>query len=735
MHRLVARYLSILLIGLAFALWISSKIVTVTTWRWFERDLALRSQLAVHSARSVLAASLASSDPSHTREVLQDITSDERIIAAAVLDSSGQIVTASRDYPPTLYGEDLGVELDANSTSNSAGELGTRAIEITAVPITAEARVFHVVFLHDLSFVERRQQTVDRFLWLGFLALLSCGVVSIFVGWRLSWSEWTDRLRRFARGETRETLFRPLVADLRDLSRRLGENRGGAAVVPWTPARLKSFLRTELMGERLVVLANREPYIHARDESGNVRVMHPASGLVTALQPILRACSGVWVAHGSGPADREFVDSRDRVAVPPEAPEYTLRRVWLDPEEERGYYYGFANEGLWPLCHVAHVRPIFRKSDWQHYKTVNQRFADVVVEEAEVEDPIILVQDYHYALAPRMIRERLPKASIISFWHIPWPNAERIGVCPWAAELLDGMLGSSILGFHTQLHCNNFLESADRYLESRIDREHQAVQVLGRSCLVRPYPISIEWPLVWSKDAPAPEDCRKTVFAELGLKDDTILGVGVDRLDYTKGILERFLAVEAAILMEPKLSGRLVFAQLSAPSRSAIEDYQSFDRQVVAEAERINQRLRVGDWTPIRLLRAHHEPPRVQTFYRAADFCAVTSLHDGMNLVAKEFVACRSDERGVLILSKFTGASKELTEALIVNPYDTDQCATAICLAAAMDPEEQRARMRAMRAIVGEFNVYAWAGQMLADASRLRWKERLTGRLSRLPGT
>lgn len=734
MHRLVARYLSFLLIGLAFALWISSKIVTVTTWKWFERDLALRAQLAVHSSRSVLAAGLESADLSHTKQILQDITSDERIIAAAVLDEAGEIVTASRDYPPTLYGEDLGVDLDSIATSNSAGELGTRAIEITAVPLAMGSRTYHVVFLHDLSFVERRQRTVDRFLWIGFLALLSCGVLSMFVGWRLSWGEWTNRLRRFARGETRETMFRPLVADLRDLSRRIGEQRGTASVMPWTPARLKGFLRSELMGERLVVLANREPYIHSRDDNGNVRVMHPASGLVTALQPVLRACSGIWVAHGSGNADRDFVDGRDRVAVPPENPEYTLRRVWLSAEEERGYYYGLSNEGLWPLCHVAHVRPTFRKTDWQHYKVVNQRFADVVVDEAEVEDPIILVQDYHFALAPRMIREKLPKASIISFWHIPWPNAERIGVCPWADELLDGMLGSSILGFHTQLHCNNFLESADRYLESRIDREQQGVQVSGRTCLVRPYPISIEWPLVWSKDAPAPDDCRRVVFSELGLKDDAILGVGVDRLDYTKGILERFLAVEAAIVADPKLVGRLSFAQLSAPSRSAIEDYQSFDRQVVAEAERINRALGNGDWKPIHLLRAHHEPPRVQTFYRAANFCAVTSLHDGMNLVAKEFVACRADERGVLILSKFTGASKELTEALIVNPYDVDQCASAIRLAASMDPEEQRARMRAMRSIVGELNVYAWAGQMLADAAKLRWKERLTGRLSQLPG-
>jgi trehalose 6-phosphate synthase len=731
MSRIVARYLALLLIGLAITLWISSKIVTVTTQQWFERDLALRSQLAVTSARASLIRRMTSEDPTRVGEVLDDIARDERIIASAMVEGN-HLVAATSDYPPTLLGEDLGLDLDSDITSNAAGELGTRSIQITAVPVTFNERTVHVILLHDLSFVQRRQNSVDRFLWLSFLGLLVSGALSMFVGWRMSWSDWTRRLRRFVRGESREKMFQPLVTDLRDLAHRIEEHRGNAVFVPWTPARLRSLLNTEMMGERLIVLANREPYIHSRDEAGVVRIMHPASGLVTALQPVLRACSGTWVAHGSGVADREFVDANDRIAVPPASPEYTLRRVWLNEQEERGYYYGFANEGLWPLCHVAHVRPQFRKSDWEYYRAVNQRFADVVCEEADVEDPIILVQDYHFALAPKMIRERLPKASIISFWHIPWPNAERVGVCPWAAELIDGMLGSSIMGFHTQLHCNNFLDSVDRYLEARIDREVHGVHVQGRTCLVRSFPISIEWPMVWSPEAPAPEACRAVVFNELGLKDDAILGVGVDRLDYTKGILERFRAIEEAVARDPRMVGRLCFAQLSAPSRTAIADYQSFDREVIAEAERINERLRVGDWVPIRLLRAHHEPPRVQMFYRAADFCAVTSLHDGMNLVAKEFVASRADERGVLILSKFTGASKELTEALIVNPYDIEQSAKAISLAATMGAEEQRARMRAMRAIVAEFNVYAWAGQMLADASRLRWKERLTGRLSSL---
>ncbi len=733
MRRSTQRYLALLLLGLAVALWVASKIVTVTTWQWFERDLALRAELAANGARQTLAERIGANDDTGAIRVLEDITRDERIIAAALLSPGGELFAVTPDYPPTLRGEDLGLDLHPDVTSNARGELGTRAIEISGVPIDVKGATYHVVLLHDLSFVERRQKTVDRFLWVGFLALLICGALSLFVGTRLSWGEWTARLRRFVRGETREALFQPLVGEIRDLSRRIQDQRGGATGNPWTPARLKQFLRTELMGERVIMLANREPYIHVKDKEGNVRVMHPASGLVTAMQPVMRACSGVWVAHGSGTADREVVDAKDHVGVPPESPQYTLRRVWLSPAEEQGYYYGFANEGLWPLCHLAHVRPEFRRSDWDQYRAVNQRFADAVCEEADVDDPIVLVQDYHFALAPRMIRERLPRASIITFWHIPWPNAERIGVCPWANEILDGLLGSSILGFHTQLHCNNFLDAVDRLLESRIDREVHGVQVQGRVCLVRPYPISIEWPLRWPAESPPPTKCRQVVFDELGLAKDAILGVGVDRLDYTKGILERFRAVELALQRDPELARRLTFAQLSAPSRSAIEKYRDFDQQVIDEAARINRQFQRADGGPIRLLRAHHEPPRVLAFYRAADFCMVTSLHDGMNLVAKEFVAAREDERGVLILSKFTGAAKELSEALVVNPYDLEHCAAAIAFSAAMPIHEQTARMRAMRSVVAEFNVYAWAGRMLADAARLRWHERLIGQLSRFP--
>jgi trehalose 6-phosphate synthase len=343
---------------------------------------------------------------------------------------------------------------------------------------------------------------------------------------RLSWRDWSNEMRRFLRGGSHRPEFQPILRDVRELVDRIIEEKevdqeGGA----WTATRLKLTLRRHLHGERVVIVANREPYLHERRSDGRVAVLHPASGLVTALEPVMRACSGVWVAHGAGSADRGTADAMGRLRVPPGEGTYGLRRVWLTPAEERGYYYGFSNEGLWPLCHLADTRPVFRSQDWRHYQEVNRKFVDAVCSEADAEDPVVLVQDYHFALVPRLIRERMPRATIITFWHIPWPNSERFGICPWRAEILDGLLGSSILGFHTQMHGNNFMDSVDRFLEARVDRDHHAVVQLGCATLVRSYPISLEWPVRWMAGLPAAADCRSSVRAELELAPDAFLGV------------------------------------------------------------------------------------------------------------------------------------------------------------------------------------------------------------------
>ena len=406
--------------------------------------------------------------------------------------------------------------------------------------------------------------------------------------------------------------------------------------------------------------------------------------------------------------------------MPPARPSYTLRRVWLSEEEYQGYYLGFANEGLWPLCHIAFTRPIFRSADWEAYEAVNRKFAETVVAEARNERPIVLVQDYHFALLPRMIRERLPEAIIITFWHIPWPNSEVFSICPWRERILDGLLGSSIIGFHTQFHANNFMESVDRFMESRIERADAAISYGGQVTLVHAYPISIEWPDELLGGLPSVEECRVRIRSRFGIPADAKLCVGVERLDYIKGILDRFHALEELFDRAPDMIGKVVFLQIAAPSRGTLPAYKQLHDECLRLADDLNRRYGCEGYSPVVMVAEHHKQADVYELYRAADICLVTSLHDGMNLVAKEFVASRDDEQGVLLLSTFAGASRELLEALIVNPYDAAMMSEAMLQALAMEPGEQRERMRRMREIVRDNNVYRWAGSMLLDAARLR---------------
>lgn len=493
-----------------------------------------------------------------------------------------------------------------------------------------------------------------------------------------------------------------------------------AALVSWSPETLRKILDEDLPDAQVIVVSNREPYIHNESKDGEVELVVPASGLVSALEPITRACAGTWIAYGGGSADRTVVDGNDRVQVPPGHPSYTLRRVWLSDDEYQGYYLGFANEGLWPLCHIAFTRPIFRESDWEAYEAVNRKFAETVVAEARNERPIVLVQDYHFALLPRMIRERLPEAIVITFWHIPWPNSEVFSICPWRERILDGLLGSSIVGFHTQFHANNFTESVDRFMESRIERADAAISYGGQVTLVHSYPISIEWPVELLKALPSVEECRARVRKRFRIPAGAKLCVGVERLDYTKGILDRFHALEELFIRHPEMVGKVAFLQIAAPSRGTLPAYKQLYEECLRCAEELNQRYGSESYRPVVMVAEHHSQAAVYELYRAADICLVTSLHDGMNLVAKEFVASRDDEQGVLLLSTFAGASRELLEALIVNPYDAAMMSETMLQALTMGTDEQHERMRRMRDIVRDNNVYRWAGSMLLDAARLR---------------
>ena len=737
------RFTLIVLAGLGLLVLATSFFVSRTIGEWVDRDLSTRAQLAVRGAHSALVTSWITGSSERLNALLTDLTRDERLVASAACTRDGARVAASAEWPVQISCADIAPNVrpaaDAPGSQwrdwDDTLSLGARDLYLSAIPVSQRGEPLgFVMLLHDRGFGEPRKAQLQRLL-VGTFAVLACAASLLtIVLTRVSWHGWTNEVRRVLRGGIHKPEFQPLLKDVRELVDRLSlERELDGTAGAWTPQRLKDSLKRYLLGERVVVLANREPYIHDFDKDGRIVVRHPASGLVTALEPIMRACSGVWIAHGSGSADRETVDEHGHVVVPPGEGDYLLKRVWLSEEEERGYYYGFSNEGLWPLCHVAHTRPLFRSGDWAQYQAVNRKFADAAVAEVDADDAIILVQDYHFALAPRMIREQLPKATIITFWHIPWPNFERLGICPHSEELLDGLLGSSILGFHTQFHCNNFFDSVDRFLEARIDREFDAVVYGGMRTLVRPYPISIDWPNRWAQRTSTAEECRRSVIDEFNLREDARIGVGVDRLDYTKGIEERLLAVERLLETRPEYQGVFTFIQAAAPSRSTIPEYKAMAERVEAVVTRINRRFGDDSYKPVILRRMHHEPPDVFRLFKAADLCYVSSLHDGMNLVAKEFVAARDDERGVLVLSSFTGASRELAESLIVNPYDLDEAADALAAALSMPVAEQQVRMHAMRTFVAEFNVYRWAGRMLRDAERLRRRERLSGRFEGSP--
>ena len=736
--RLSLRFVLPLFLALGAFAYAAVPLVDKLTLQWFMRDLDSRASLIARTAQEPLQDLIQTGKRTRMLAFFDRITKDERLFAMGYCPSTAGQPVITSTLPSQIQCSDL------ERFSGSPGHLlesATGPLLVSVRPLEAAGvPVGNLVVVHDMSFIARRSAETRKYLYLFFVGLgATVALITVAIA-QLSWRGWVQGLRALLRGEgllrpsdgrdVRELPeLRPIASDLRALIRDLEADHRSRDEdqLAWTPDTLRAILRTDLPGHEVMVVSNREPYIHVR--RGEILALwRPASGLVTAMEPIMRACSGTWIAHGSGSADREVVDEHAHVAVPPEQPAYQLRRVWLTPEQEAGYYYGFANEGLWPLCHIAHVRPIFRTSDWEQYVTVNRTFTQAVVEEAKSPDPIVLVQDYHLALLPRLIQEALPAATIVAFWHIPWPNPEAFAICPWREELVDGLLGSSILGFHTQFHCNNFVDTVDRLLEARVDREMFTVSYRGKLTAVKRYPISIEWPPSPALLGKPVERCRFDVRQRHGLSAEQALGLGVDRLDYTKGIEERLRAVERLLEMEPQWVGRFTFIQIAAPTRNRIEQYQEYEARVRAMATRINERFASAPYPPIVLLVEHHQPQDIYEYYRAADVCMVTSLHDGMNLVAKEFVSARDDERGVLILSQFTGAARELPEAIIVNPYDTDQCAAALHMALAMPAAEQRTRIRLMRGLIQEFNVYRWAGRMLIDAAGMRRRGRLLDR-------
>jgi len=709
-------------------------------------DVSRRAELLADSLQESIQPLFEKNDRNSERamqKVVDRFAQREHMKGIAVYESGGNLVVMTSTLGEAYkHGPSVAsLSMQHNEGQGEFTSIADVPIFLYAMPLQrADKAAGALLVIFDTSFIDSRVLLTlrDALLTAVLETLLISGLALVLVRWTFldplkRTAKWLRTLRSgeiqmpvsLPQGE----IFDQLNKEVTHLARDLGAARAAAAeeaqlrethASVWTAERLRISLQSKLKGKPLFVVSNREPYMHVKSDKGP-EVLVPASGLVTALEPVLVASDGTWVAHGSGSADREMVDASDRLRVPPDSPSYTLRRVWLTDEEVDGYYEGFSNEGLWPLCHIAHTRPTFRPEDWLQYQEVNRHFADAVLQEMEgVEAPIVLAQDYHFALLPRMVKEARPDARVAIFWHIPWPNPEVFGICPWQRELIDGLLGADLIAFHTQTHCNNFLETVDRAVEALTEWDRFAVNRQGHVTRVRPYPISVAFPNgTTNQEWRNAGEERAKLCEELGI-EASLLGVGVDRVDYTKGILERFRGIERFIEMNPAYHRRFSFAQIGAPSRTDIPRYKQFLEEVTAEADRINARFQSGKWKPIVLLKKHHSHKEITRFYHAASVCLVSSLHDGMNLVAKEFVASRDDEHGVLILSTFAGAALQLTDALLVNPYDVQQVAGSILRALEMSDEEQATRMRRMRTNVKEHNVFRWAANLLSDLTEIR---------------
>jgi trehalose 6-phosphate synthase len=703
-------------------------------------DLDRRARVVAKSllpaARQVLQ-KLPNSNPVELAERLEGTG---RTLGLLLLRSDGETVAISSRVVDTRdrLSTEVAQALHGESEVSFLERLQDLTLHILVFPVTdKEGKVVGTLgILHDASFIdERMTQSLTWFaLIIAFLAL-SLATVTIAgtkLGFERSLYKFIDWMRRLRLGHEVEDLPPEVpVESLRAEAGRLAASfhaaRKSALLQAervtkedriWTNDRLRAHVLDTLKGTNLIVVSNREPYMDLW-EHGKVRTIVPASGLVTSLDPVLRACGGVWVAHGAGNADRDTADKKGHVVVPPGDARYTLRRIWLTAEEEEGYYYGFSNEGLWPLCHVTHERPFFQTTDWEQYKRVNHKFARAVLEEIGSAPAFVLIQDFHLSIVPRLLKDERPDIAVGIFWHIPWPHPEAFQICPWKRELLHGILGADLIGFHLQAYCNNFLDTVDRILESRIDWEQFGVNQGDKMTLVRPFPISVQdWK---ERSVPSGETLSERIRqlkAQHRLGDGS-LALGVDRIDYTKGLPDRLKAIARFLEKNPHYIGRFTYVGLGAPSRTHIKRYRDLATEVEGLADEINWRFQTQFWKPIVLLHEHHDPETVYVFMQMADLCIVSSLHDGMNLVAKEFVSAQEEGDGVLVLSEFAGATRELTNAIFVNPYNTESFADAILAALEMEPAERQRRMGQMRQIVAERNIYRWAADFINDLARI----------------
>lgn len=733
---IIALFLVVFVIGLIVTIFTINQVDNEQNR--LQNDMVYRSTLLAKSLKETVEPSFTYKSQSYLQYIVDKFTDNERFAGIGVFDNKSKSIAFSSNLPSATSSAQpiVSTAMDSDQADGEFTSFGMNKVYALAVPLHNDRSVVGaLIVVQNAGYIDQRlsdiwKNNIMRFFVQAFLLSLA---ILLVIRWIIyepikSFVE-TLKMARFENTQLNSKglnnfFLRPLRREITNIQQSLiqarlevkEEAKAGLERLdsPWSAERLKQFVNDLLKEREIIVVSNREPYIHTK-EGNKIKYYVPASGVVTAIEPIMQATGGIWVAQGSGDADKLVVNEKDEIEVPPENPKYTLKRVWLTEEEEKGYYNGFANEGLWPLLHMTHTRPIFRKENWQEYKKVNGKFAQAVLSKIKgLQRPVVLIQDFHFSLLPRMIKNSRPDALVGLFWHIPWINPETFSICPWKKEILDGMLGADLVGFQTQLHCNNFIESVSRELESLIDFERDTVSRNQHLSLIKPFPVSIAFSNSDERKNPTEEEKlkKKQTLKDLGIKSKHI-GVGVDRLDYTKGILERIKAVEIFLMKYPSYQGNFTFIQVSAPAKGTIKKYREFAEEVEREVERVNNLFKAKGWKPIVFIEKHQTHEEIDKFYKLGDFCLVTPLHDGMNLVSKEYIAARSDQRGVLILSQFAGSSRELKEALIVNPYNGEETAEAIHTALTMLPNEQVKRMKKLRERVRNNNIYRWMADYL----------------------
>jgi trehalose 6-phosphate synthase len=702
-------------------------------------DIRYRSSLLADSLKESVEPNFINKSDTYLQSVVERFADKQRIAGLAIVDNTGKVIAISSSLPKTLLESQPIVSdtMDSDSESGDFLSVADQNMYLFATPLRNDKSVVGaLVIVQNASYIDSRLFDIwmNTFLRLLLQSLFITVVVLIALRLiiykpiqSLVTSVQDVRLNRGLYKAGRlptHPLFKPLMQEVSSMQQSLIKARLAASEEarlslekidsPWTEERLKEFTKDMLKHRTVIAVSNLEPYIHTR--TGKEISYHvPASGLITAIEPVMEATGGIWVAQGSGSADRLVVDKNDSLKVPLDEPKYTLKRIWLTEEEIKGYSLGFSDQAMYPLCHMTHTRPIFREEDWEAYKQVNAKFSRTILTEIkDLSRPIILIQDFQFTLVSRAIKEKRPDATIGIFWHIPWVSAEAFSICPWRKEIVDGMLGADLIGFHTQQYCNNFIDTVGHELEALIDYEQQTITRHGHTSFIKPFPISIAFANGEEKPALPPRETpeAQALLKSLGVQTKYI-GIGADRLDHIKGVMERLTGLEIFFTTHPEFREQVTFIQISSPSETTTKQYVTFAADVEKEVERINDRFKTKHWKPILYLPKHHTRKELTTFYRLADFCLITSLHDGMNLVAKEFVASRSDERGVLILSQFAGAAREMKDAIIINPYNGKQTAQAIHTALTMGKTEQTKRMQKLRTVVKNYNIYRWSAEFL----------------------